>query len=268
MKTSVIITIYNRHPLLKACLRALALNSGGFDEAVVSDDGSDPESVRAMEAFFPDFSFPVRFVRQEHRGFRAAAARNNGVRAAAGEYLVLIDCDILLLPGTLDAHLRNARQGRFLAGNRALLNEATSSLALEGPMTPESMDDLWRQSDRQHLGPVHRQFERNRILRRLKLTRRHKPKILGCHFSIFREDIEKINGFDEQYTGWGFEDDDLSMRLHMVGVRGRSVIQEARALHLWHEPVASKPDRLSESANKRYFRRRRVTAFCFNGLKG
>ncbi len=252
--------------MLRACLQALELNSARFDEAVVSDDGSNPESVRAMKAFFPEFSFPIRFVRQKHEGFRVAAARNNGIRLAVGEYLVVVDCDILLLPDAMDVHLRKAQRGCFLAGNRAFLDEASSLAAMDKPLTRARMEDFWRLADKSHITTVFRQFERNRLVRKLKLARRHKPKILGCHFSLFKEDVEKINGFDEQYAGWGFEDDDFSMRLHKAGIRGQSIIKESRALHLQHEPVPSKPQKLSECLNTCYFKRRHVPAFCVNGL--
>ena len=105
------------------------------------------------------------------------------------------------------------------------------------------------------------------VLRRVGLAKRHKPKILGCHFSAFREDIERINGFDERYEGWGLEDDDFSLRLQAAGVRGRSVIREARALHLWHAPVASHPGSAAPSRNLAYFRRRVVPAFCACGMR-
>ncbi|MFC1461515.1 glycosyltransferase, partial [Verrucomicrobiota bacterium] len=266
MKTSVLIAVYNRPDMLKACLRALALTGARFDEVVVSDDGSSEEFVRRMQAFFPEFSFPIRYVSQEDKGFRAAAARNNAIRKSEGDYLICLDCDILLLPGALDIHLRHARQGSFLAADRAFLNEASSRKAIEGPLDADLLEDLWQGADRNHLGRVQRQFERNRLLRKLGLTRRHKPKILGCHFSLFREDVERINGFDEHYVGWGLEDDDFCMRLHQAGVRGKSIIPEARALHLRHESVDSRPRKFSESRNLSYFNRRNVPTYCVQGL--
>jgi glycosyltransferase involved in cell wall biosynthesis len=266
MKTSVIITVYNRPLMLRACLRAIAIGSARCDEVVVSDDGSDPESAGIMRGFFSEFSFPIRYIRQEHEGFRAAAARNNGIRESSGDYLVLIDCDMLLLPDALECHFSRARRGCFLAGNRAFLDKSFSSLAINGSLNRETLEDLWLRADKSHIGPVARQFERNRVLRKLGLARRHKPKILGCHFSLFREDVERINGFDQRYVGWGYEDDDFSMRLHKAGVRGFSVIREARALHVWHEPVPSKPGKLSDCVNLKYFKSSPVPSFCAKGL--
>jgi len=123
MKTSVIITVYNRPDTLIACLRALALQSAPIDEVVVSDDGSNEAATRRMKAAFGEFPFPVRYVWQEDKGYRLAAARNNAIRKSSGDYLISLDCDILLLPDTVANHLRRARRGVFLAANRAGLGE-------------------------------------------------------------------------------------------------------------------------------------------------
>jgi len=131
MKTSAIMTVYNRPEMVIACLRALALNTRFVDEASVSDDGSDEQCLLRIQSVFNGLPFPVRLVRQEHSGYRLAAARNNAIRATSGDYLISLDCDILLLPETVETHLRHARPGLFLAGDRALLNESDTSLVLK-----------------------------------------------------------------------------------------------------------------------------------------
>lgn len=268
MKTSVIINVCNRPKMLKACLRAIELNSARVDEIIVTDDGSGPDAVDEMKAFFQGFSIPIQYVRQEDKGFRLAAARNNGIRKSTGDYLILLDCDILVMPDAIAVHLENAAPGLFLAANRAFLDDNSSHVAVAGALSSKLMQELWEKSDRRHLRETDRRFRRNRLLRKLGLASRHKPKILGCHFSIFREDVYRINGFDENYEGWGLEDDDFSMRLHKAGVRGKSVILEARAMHLRHEAVDSYPEKLSQSRNANYFKRPNVPAFCERGLKG
>lgn len=267
MKTSVIVTVYNRPDMLSACLRALAMQSVRPGEAVVSDDGSNPESVRRMQAAFGELPFPVRYVRQDDLGYRLAAARNNAIRAATGDYLVSLDCDVLLLPDALAVHLQRARPGLFLAANRAWVGEQETRGFFSRELTPRLLDVIWAGSDRRHLRPAHRQFVRNRWLRKIGLARRNKPKILGCHFSLFREDVERVNGFDEQYVGWGLEDDDFALRLHRAGVRGQSLILEARALHLWHAPSGASAGSPRQSANWAYFCRRDIPARCGQGLK-
>jgi len=266
VKTSVVITVYNRAAALAGCLRALALCPQSIHEVVVSDDGSDPLERERMEALFARLPFTVRSVRQEHAGFRLAAARNNGFRAASGDYVISLDCDIVLLPDAIRAHLSAAQPGRFLAGNRAMLSESDTARLLNGDIACNSLSAYWRAADRSNLGRAHRQFQRNRLLRLLGLARRHKPKILGCHFSLFREDLLKVNGFDERFVGWGLEDVDFALRLHMAGIRPRSVILKARAIHLWHAPSGPGANSPAGSPNLAYFRRPDIPARCELGI--
>jgi glycosyltransferase involved in cell wall biosynthesis len=303
MKTSVLITVYNRPAMLMACLRALELNTVLADEIVVSDDGSDDVNVQLMRKAFNECKIPVKYVRQEHHGYRLAAARNNAIRAATGNYLISIDCDILLMPEAVSAHLRHACPGFFLAGNRALLSKddtirvltsenfslgragqpvpllstvgqgcptlpGEQAVTFEGlNFSPRLLEALWDETGKDHLPRAERKFVVNRWLRRFNLAKAHKPKILGCHFSLFRGDVEKINGFDENFTGWGLEDDDFARRLYKAGMHSRSVIMEARAMHLWHSPVESHPQRINASPNYHYFHRPHVPAYCEKGIK-
>lgn len=269
MKISVIITVYNRPEMVTACLRSLLLSTRQPDEVVVSDDGSSVGTMETMEEGFRSVPFSVKYVRQEDQGFRLAAARNNGIRHSTGDYIVSLDCDILLLPDALEAHILCARPGRFLAGNRALLNEQESSATVKNcNLEADDLEKLWHKADRSHLERVQRQFVKNSWLRKFGLAKRNKPKILGCHFSLFRKDIDRVNGFDERYEGWGLEDDDFCRRLYRAGIIGYSVIREARALHLWHFSAGSCARSLSESPNWNRFHAGKVPAYCVEGLSG
>lgn len=268
MKLSVLITVYNRPEMLTACLRALACQASLPDEVVVSDDGSDAEAVQLMQASFGGVPFPVRWVSQPHEGYRLSSARNNAIRAATGDYLVSLDCDVLLLPEVLDVHRRQAAPRRFLVGNRAHLDAPTTRAILDGAVcSRESLEHAWRTADRTHLRKTHQQFMRNVWRRRIGLAARHKPKILGCHFSLFKADMERVNGFDEHFVGWGLEDDDFSLRLHQAGIKGHSVIPVARAMHLWHAPVPSYAEHPSDNPNWDYFNRADIPTACQCGLR-
>jgi glycosyltransferase involved in cell wall biosynthesis len=95
-QVSVIIPTYNRIASLKKTLAALELQTWSHDcfEVVVVDDGSTdstPEIARAQ------FSFPLRYIRQQNQG--SAAARNRGAQESSGSLLIFIDDDILPEPG-------------------------------------------------------------------------------------------------------------------------------------------------------------------------
>jgi hypothetical protein len=68
-----------------------------------------------------------------------------------------------------------------------------------------------------------------------------------------RDDLLRVNGFDENYKGWGAEDDDLGRRLYRSGIIGRTVFRDEFPLHLWHPHATGGRD----SRNLHYYNRRR-----------
>jgi glycosyltransferase involved in cell wall biosynthesis len=270
MKISVLTTIYNRPEHLRLLVASLAAQTRRPDEIVVADDGSDEATVAAMEHCLSDCGFAAKVVRQEKDGYRLAAARNKAIRASTGDYLLFLDCDLVPLPDAVAVHERLAAPRRLLCGHRALLDEAATKALMAAVPVPSAADwELaWATADAGDLREAARRFAHQAALRRWHLARPHKPKLLGCHFSLFRDDVFRVNGFDENFVGWGYEDDDFARRLYTAGVQPRSVITEARAMHLWHPSLAPQAlARHRDRPNRAYFRRWRVPAFCQNGLK-
>ncbi len=62
----------------------------------------------------------------------------------------------------------------------------------------------------------HNEFVRYGFLRKLRLASPRK-QTFGGHYSIFKKDMKSVNGYDENYVGWGGEDQDIAMRLVMAG---------------------------------------------------
>jgi hypothetical protein len=55
-----------------------------------------------------------------------------------------------------------------------------------------------------------------------------------CNLAVWREDLLAVNGFDEEFIGWGYEDSDLVQRLLNCGRRRRASRWAIPVLHLWH----------------------------------
>jgi len=251
-------------------LSALAVQTRVPDEIIVADDGSDEATVSAMNRLLPACGMASTVVRQEKDGYRLAAARNKAIRAATGDILLFLDCDIALLPDAVALHEAESRSCRLLTGNRAIVDEvATGNLMAASPApTAADWEQAWTSADQTEVLAAAQQFAHDANLRHWHVARPHKPKLLGCHFSLFREDVKRINGFDENFVGWGYEDDDFARRLYKAGVQPMSVIETARAMHLWHPSLAPQAlKRHRDRPNRAYFRRWRVPAVCQNGLK-
>jgi glycosyltransferase involved in cell wall biosynthesis len=232
---SVIVTTYNREDALDAALRALAHQSDENFEIVIADDGSRPDTARVVEGWRSRLPMPLKQVRHEHRGFRGGKIRNRGIRASAGEICIFLDGDCLAGADFIAAHRRLHEPGWFVTGNRVLLSrELTDAVLARGVAAEEwSFSALLRQ---RLTGGI------NRLLPTLRLPLGPLRKLNSaswegaqtCNLAVARRDLDRIDGFDSAYTGWGLEDSDLVVRLLHAGVRRKDGRFATGVLHLWH----------------------------------
>lgn len=93
MKYSVIIPVYNSMRYLETCVESvLAQNTDSMYEIILVDDGSKDGSAQLCDRLAETHAC-VRTIHQTNQG--VSAARNTGIRAAAGEYLLFLDADDL-----------------------------------------------------------------------------------------------------------------------------------------------------------------------------
>lgn len=244
---SVIVTTYNRPDALRAVLAGLFAQTDRGFEVLVADDGSRDDTRQLVEALAAGAPIPVRHVWQEDRGFRAAAARNRAAAAATGEYLIFLDGDCIPRPDWIAQHRRLAERGWMVAGNRILLAERFTQHVLEcgEPVHGYSLGQ-WRIAQR--AGQINRTLPlRSLALGPLrKLGARRWQRVRTCNLGVWAADFGAVNGFDEQFEGWGFEDSDLAVRLLNHGVRRKEGAFATGVLHLWHR----EHDRRFEASNR------------------
>jgi GT2 family glycosyltransferase len=96
--SSIVIPVHNRSALTRACLDTLLRQGLHDSEIIVVDDGSTPSEAAVLDAY----GDRVRVVRPR-AGFGFAAACNAGAAAARGGAVILLNNDVLPLPGWLDA---------------------------------------------------------------------------------------------------------------------------------------------------------------------
>ena len=236
MRIAVILTTYNRPDALAAVLAGYLAQDTHEFELVVADDGSTDATRLLVEDHARRAPFALRHVWQEDRGFRPAAARNRALAATASDYVIFSDSDCVPPPEFVNRHAALAEPGYFVAGNRILLSRQFTAEVLEGRMPVH----LWRH--RRWLAAWLRR-DVNRLLPLLALPdhalRKRSPGrwvgIKSCNLAAWRADLERVNGFDESYTGWGLEDSDLVIRLLHAGVRHKSARFAAPLFHLWHD---------------------------------
>ena len=264
MKTSIIISFYERLGHLQSCLNALNRQTQFFDEVVICDDGSSERTVENLRKIIKNYNFQINHMWSEKNGFRPSVIRNNGIRNAKGDYLVFLDCDFSLVNNGLKFHKEAAEQGRFVAGYCKYLDEEQTKEAFLNN-TSETLERLYNSLPDRPVLKEHSRFTKYGLLRKFRLVGPRKQKCLSGHFSILKKDVESVNGFDENFVGWGGEDEDLFLRLSMAGIYGKSVILKSKALHLWH-PHELGGKHWKEGSNVEYLYRKNIPVFCENGL--
>jgi glycosyltransferase involved in cell wall biosynthesis len=232
---SVIVSTYERPDALDAVLRGLSRQTDRAFEIVVADDGSGPETRKIVEAWRSRLDVDLEHVWHEDRGFRLAEIRNRAITASRGEVCVFLDGDSIPLAGFVAAHRRLAEPGWFVAGNRVLLSAELTSRVLREGLTPECWSPgQWVAARR--AGGVNRFAPLLSLplgpLRRLNA--RAWKGARGGNLAIRRSDLERVDGFDAAFSGWGLEDSDIIVRLIRSGTRRKDGRFATGVLHLWH----------------------------------
>jgi len=234
---SVIVTTYEREDALDAVLRALSRQSDRHFEIIIAEDGSRPDTARLVASWAPRLPVPIKHVSHEHTGFRGAEIRNRGIRASAGKLCIFLDGDCMARPDFVATHRRLAEPGWFVAGNRVLLSHRFTDDLLTKGVAAETWNFAALARERLR-GGINRLMPALRLpigpLR--KFFRRDWEGAKTCNLALARADIERVDGFDGSYVGWGLEDSDLAVRLFHAGMQRKEGRFATGVLHLWHAP--------------------------------
>jgi glycosyltransferase involved in cell wall biosynthesis len=228
-RSTLIVTTYEWPAALELTLKSVARQSVTPGEVIVADDGSGAETARVVERWRTKIACPVTHMWQSHEGFRLARSRNRAIAAAKGDYVIIVDGDMVLHRHFIADHLNAARPGSFIQGVRLL----TKAAAAERMLCGGSLDLNFFASDIKR----RRHAVRSLLLSRLVFGRRvGQSAIRGCNQAYWKQDLLRVNGFNEACVGWGREDNEIAARLYNVGVSRRNLKFQALAIHLHHPP--------------------------------
>jgi glycosyltransferase involved in cell wall biosynthesis len=230
VRVALIVSTFDRPDALARVLASVARQRRTPDELVVADDGSGEATARLVRSHAAAAPYPVRHAWQPQAGFRVARARNAAVARTNAEYLLFVDGDMVLDPAFVADHVRAARSGAWVQGCRLPLSAAATAAVIGGAV-PDTQ--------RRHLDWRHR-LQARRLPAASRMLTRLAPALLAvkaCNQGLWRRDFAAVNGYDEEYVGWGSEDKDLCARLGIAGIRARGLLFGALAWHLHHPPA-------------------------------
>ena len=230
MRVSLIITTYNWPESLFLVLKSIENQTIVPEEVVIADDGSNVETKEMIAKFQNDSKLNIIHSWQEDKGFRAAKSRNKAIAKSYGDYIILIDGDIILHPQFIQDHVNNAKVGYFIQGSRVLLTQDITEQRIISKKISFSFFSKGLNSKKNSL---HSNFLS-------KIFSTYKNSLRGtrcCNIAFFKQDCINVNGFNNEFEGWGREDSEFVVRLFNNGINRKNVRFNAIQYHLWHKEI-------------------------------
>ena len=268
-KISVIIPVYNRLEHLKIGISLLNNQKIKPYELIIADDGSSEDISSMLENLIEKVDFKIKWVFHKDNGFRKTRIINEAVKIAEGEILVFCDQDLIFPEDYLEKILLNIKNNNFLMGRASYLTLYEKERFVETFNKNNSYTEatnFFEENYKLEIKKLIRKDKIRKILKKLKLNKRG-IKLVGMSFALYKDIFIKINGYDENYQGWGYEDDDLGNRLIALGIEGENLMTNKLMYHLWHSEASSKKESLNEEYyyNKRKEILNKNKYYCKNG---
>lgn len=256
-KSTVLITTYNDDLRLEITIRnfLIQMTPDPF-EIIVVNDGGGHETKAMLEKVWKDqpnsvgafgaVGLQYYYLDPPSPDFRLAAARNLGLTHVRTPQTIICDCDTAPGPVMVDRHMRNFDMHNVLIGVR----KHVSQQAVQAVKEPSTCGPDWLfknayQDDDRVNGKVPALMQKY-----LSVSDYSRPWEVtwGCNFSFPTFRATTIGGFDEEFVGWGGEDEDLARRMFRNGARFKA-IPESYVYHLDH------PRRTSAVASQVFYRK-------------
>lgn len=255
---TLIISTYNWPEALKVSLLSVTHQTYLPIEVIVADDGSRDDTRELIEEMQKSFPCKLIHVWHEDNGFRLSEIRNKAIMKASGDYIIQIDGDIILEKHFVEDHHSFAQKGCFTSGSRVKLSPKSSAEVLRNGTVdiPFSWSSFFQPNR------LRSKFLQNYFRFRYKAD--HPYFVRGCNAAFWKEDLLKVNGYNEDIIGWGYEDTEIAARLTFAGIKRQFLKMGAVEYHIDH-PVNSR-DKANQNHKTLLETISSEGTYCQNGL--
>ena len=249
LNSTIIVSVYKDAVALKLIVDALLKQTTNDFEVIISEDGLS-NIIKDCVDSFSQSGLDIQHLTQEDDGFRKNIALNRAIKSSNTEHLIFIDGDCVPHPAFIEAHQQYASPGIASTGRRLELGETISNDLRNGAKRFNRLTNrlsyllnipalLYDRAKNIESGTY------SKILH--ALTKEKEIRLLGCNFSCNKNDLLKINGFNEDYLSPGIgEDSDIDWRLVKSGVKIMNVKFSAIQYHLDHPRTYSVSEKNKE----------------------
>ncbi len=257
---AILISTYNWPEALDLSVRSVWGQTVLPDEIIIADDGSAETTTLLVKRLASESPIPIKHVWQEDLGFRKTKICNKALAVSACDYVLEIDGDVVLEHHFVEDHLSVAKPGYCVCGSRVSLSAKQTAdffaqyLASNGPLKIKS--------------GIGGSLNSLRVVLLKHLLKRVYGRIIdhvrGCNFAAWFSDLKRVNGYNEDFFGWGSEDNELVNRLYNIGVEKLCLKFGGVVYHLFHE--LNKRDFHNENRKLFQITKDEAKTWCDNGI--
>lgn len=243
MKTTLLISTYNWPDALDLVFKSILDQTMFPDEILIADDGSKDETKQLINEFQQKSIIPIHHFWQEDIGFRKSKILNKAIAQTTADYIIQIDGDCILHKKFISDHIESAKEGCYLYGSRVNILPKYVSEVFEKRITKFNFFSKEIKN-------------RTRSLSIPFLSKLYKPhygiskKFRGCNVSFWRKDLIDINGYNEDFEGWGREDSDLVIRMGNNGIKAKRLRYTGILYHIYHKTNSKSNLELNDKIQK------------------
>ncbi|MCF7568223.1 glycosyltransferase family 2 protein [Sabulilitoribacter arenilitoris] len=240
INSTLIISTYNWSEALELVLMSVKNQKVFPTEVIIADDGSKKETKLLIEFFQKDFPVPLKHIWHEDIGFNKSMILNKAVSKSIGDYIIQTDGDCILHNSFIKNHLKFAKINHYLFGSRVNIQAFyLKDLFLK----KQTSFHVFSKGIKKRTRAIYAPFLT--ILYKTKNV--FSKKFRGCNTSYFKSDFLAVNGYNEDFKGWGREDSELALRFHNRGIRGKRLRYCGIVYHIFHQEKSK--DRLEINNN-------------------
>ena len=246
-KASLIISFYKKFDFLQPVIDSLEIQTENDFEVIISDDGSPENVVNEVKERLVKSQLNFQYVWHDDKGWRKNKILNKSVVKSKSDFLIFIDGDCILHKRFVEEHIKMAQPGVVRGGRRVNLSARVSEKIIEGRASQSYFGnliilDLIFDSIRKKARDVEQGiYVKNHWLS--SLFNDKDRSIKGCNFSMLKQDLLAVNGYDERFDRPAYgEDTDLEARLRRNGILFYGIKNRAIQYHLYHRQLSREID--------------------------
>jgi len=238
---SIVVSSYNRLRHLKLFLQCCREQTYKDFEIVVADDGSSDGTIEYLDKTKNKCFFDLDYVTQKDLGFRKSKILNKAIGKTKFDDILFLDADLLIGPRFVSNYLEvyEKFKGCLISGKIGRINQKDSLKITEELIKSDFDKIVLMSSGLEPENTCYRDDYTGYCDSPFKRSFWH-HWVLGGNFICPKKIIYELNGFDEDFIGWGGEDNDFAQRISLSGKCKIVLSGVLVAYHLYHSMVGDR----------------------------